>query len=52
MHAQATGLLHDAEAAMPHAIQAVVFDLDGVITETAEYHYRAWKRLANEEQIP
>ena len=37
---------------MPHAIQAVVFDLDGVITDTAEYHYRAWKRLANEEQIP
>ena len=22
---------------------AVLFDLDGVITDTAEYHYRAWK---------
>lgn len=29
-----------------------IFDLDGVITDTAEYHYRAWKRLADEEGIP
>jgi len=34
------------------AIRAFIFDLDGVITDTAEYHYRAWKRLANEEGIP
>ena len=27
---------------------AVLFDLDGVITDTAEYHYRAWKKLAAE----
>lgn len=27
--------------------QAVLFDLDGVITDTAEYHYRAWKKLAD-----
>ena len=33
-------------------IQAFVFDLDGVITDTAEYHYRAWKRLADENGIP
>lgn len=33
-------------------IQAFIFDLDGVITDTAEYHYRAWKRLADEESIP
>ncbi len=31
---------------------AFVFDLDGVITDTAEYHYRAWKRLADEESVP
>src|SRR5690349_19330070 len=31
---------------------AFIFDLDGVITDTAEYHYRAWKRLADEEHIP
>ncbi len=27
--------------------KAVLFDLDGVITDTAEYHYRAWKKLAD-----
>ncbi len=29
-------------------IQAIIFDLDGVIVDTAHYHYLAWKRLANE----
>lgn len=29
-------------------IQACIFDLDGVIVDTAVYHYKAWKRLANE----
>lgn len=33
-------------------IRAVIFDLDGVLTDTAEYHFRAWKRLADEEGIP
>jgi len=33
-------------------IKAFIFDLDGVLTDTAEYHYRAWKRLADEEGIP
>lgn len=28
--------------------KAVLFDLDGVITDTAEYHYRAWRALAEE----
>ena len=28
--------------------KAVLFDLDGVITDTAEYHYLAWKALAKE----
>jgi beta-phosphoglucomutase len=28
--------------------KAVIFDLDGVITDTARYHFLAWKRLANE----
>ena len=27
---------------------AVIFDLDGVIVDTAKYHYLAWKQLANE----
>lgn len=30
------------------AIEAVVFDLDGVITDTAHFHYLAWKQLAEE----
>jgi beta-phosphoglucomutase len=32
--------------------KAVVFDLDGVITDTAHYHYLAWKRLAEGEGVP
>jgi len=28
--------------------EAVIFDLDGVITDTAEYHYLAWKKLGEE----
>jgi beta-phosphoglucomutase len=32
--------------------KAYIFDLDGVITDTAEYHYRGWKRLADEEGLP
>lgn len=31
-----------------NCIKACIFDLDGVIVDTAIYHYRAWKRLANE----
>jgi beta-phosphoglucomutase len=29
-------------------IKACLFDLDGVIVDTAKYHYIAWKKLANE----
>lgn len=32
--------------------KAVIFDLDGVITDTAHYHYLAWKRLADSIQAP
>ena len=28
-------------------IRAVIFDLDGVICSTDEYHYQAWKKLAD-----
>jgi beta-phosphoglucomutase len=28
--------------------KACIFDLDGVIVDTAKYHYLAWKRLAKE----
>lgn len=32
--------------------QGFIFDLDGVLTDTAEYHYRSWKQLTDEEGIP
>ena len=35
----------------PH-LGAVVFDLDGVMTDTAEHHFRAWQRLASEVSLP
>lgn len=28
-------------------VQAIIFDLDGVLTDTAEFHYRAWQQLAD-----
>lgn len=28
-------------------INACIFDLDGVLVDTAEYHYKAWRHLAN-----
>ncbi|MNO87276.1 Beta-phosphoglucomutase [compost metagenome] len=33
---------------MNHPIQACLFDLDGVLVDTAKYHFLAWERLANE----
>lgn len=33
-------------------IHGVIFDLDGVLTDTSELHYQAWKRLADEEGLP
>ena len=33
-------------------IKAVIFDLDGVIVDTAHYHFIAWKRLADELGVP
>lgn len=32
-------------------IRALIFDMDGVLTDTVELHYRAWQRLANEEGL-
>jgi beta-phosphoglucomutase len=29
-------------------IKGAIFDLDGVIVDTAKYHYLAWKKLAGE----
>ena len=32
--------------------EAIIFDLDGVLTDTSEYHYQSWKHLADDEGIP
>jgi len=32
---------------MAQKIKAIIFDLDGVIVDTAVFHYQAWKKLAN-----
>jgi beta-phosphoglucomutase len=32
-------------------MKAVIFDLDGVICFTDKYHYQAWKKLADQENI-
>ena len=37
---------------MTSRFKAVIFDLDGVITDTAHYHYLAWKRLADSVDAP
>ena len=31
--------------------RACIFDLDGVIVDTAKYHFLAWKRLTDDLQI-
>lgn len=37
---------------MSNPIQAVIWDLDGVIIDSADEHRRAWQRLAREEGVP
>ncbi len=33
-------------------LEACIFDLDGVIVDTVEYHFTAWNKLAKELKIP
>lgn len=33
-------------------IKGLLFDLDGVLVDTAKYHYLAWKQLADRLEIP
>lgn len=37
---------------MSNSIRAVIWDLDGVIIDSAEEHRQAWHRLAREEGVP
>lgn len=32
--------------------KAIIFDLDGVLTDTSEYHFQSWKHLTDDEGIP
>lgn len=33
-------------------IKGIIFDLDGVITDTAEFHFQAWQKLGEQIAIP
>ena len=33
-------------------IKGVIFDLDGVLVSTDDFHYKGWARLAEDEGIP
>lgn len=33
-------------------IRGFIFDLDGVLTDTAEFHYLGWQRFCDEEALP
>lgn len=39
------------ESRTTEGLKAVIFDLDGVIVDTAVFHYQAWKALADDEGI-
>ena len=33
------------------SLKGLIFDLDGVIVFTDQYHYKAWKQMADEKGI-
>nr|MCR5232206.1 HAD hydrolase-like protein [Acholeplasmatales bacterium] len=33
-------------------VKGIIFDLDGVLVHTDELHYKAWKKIADELEIP
>ncbi|NJL65468.1 MAG: beta-phosphoglucomutase [Methylacidiphilales bacterium] len=51
MEAQNTDITNVPDVSGQPSIKGVIFDLDGVLTDTAEYHYRGWQRLADEEGL-
>jgi beta-phosphoglucomutase len=51
-HGRAVAVTGEWTAIEPPLIRAVIFDLDGVLTDTAEAHYQAWQRLCDEVGIP
>lgn len=45
-------IVGDEEILVDRKCKAVIFDLDGVVTDTAGFHYKAWKKIADEFEIP
>ena len=41
-------VLDKKETIVKRTCKGVIFDLDGVVTDTAIYHYEAWKKIADE----
>ena len=41
-----------AVVSMRRALEAVIFDLDGVLVDTASFHYECWKMIADEQGVP
>jgi kojibiose phosphorylase len=54
LHWHGTWHSFDLSSSLPQSldIRGFIFDLDGVLTDTAEFHYRAWQRLADELGLP
>jgi len=48
---RSTMVFHKVGIKIHMKIKAVIFDLDGVIVTTDDCHYRAWKKMADEEGI-
>lgn len=40
-------MVHGISVLVPHRFKAAIFDLDGVVTDTAGVHARAWERTFN-----
>ncbi len=40
--------MQTSSASRQPPVRAVILDLDGVLVDTARYHFRAWKRIADE----
>ncbi len=43
---------HSETRAGSGSASAAIFDMDGVLTDTTELHYRSWKVIADELEIP
>ena len=53
-HRNITFSLHPGETktfSLKSSLKALLFDLDGVITNTAPLHYKAWKEMADKEGL-